>query len=149
MVANARANALNDWRTDLIERNFIMMGESPADALARAIDDPDSLTTSDFIVLHSYLSSYIEYWNRAKTMSDEGLFEEARWRQHFDSDGQPLIQYFGTEFGKAYWAGIEEKFGGRWARNEEFDSALSQAIDKVDSSDMAEWHALIRTKISQ
>ena len=139
----------NDWRTGLIERSFIMMGESPADALARAIDDPDSLTTSDFIVLHSYLSSYIEYWNRAKAFSDVGLFHEKRWRQHFDSDGQPLIQYFGNEFGKAYWASIEEKYGGRWTRNEEFDSALGLAIGKVDSSDMDEWHALIRSKIGQ
>ena len=89
----------NDWRTDLIERSFIMMGESPSESLAKAIDEPDSLTTSDLIVLHSYISSYIEYWSRAKAFSDVGLFDEKRWRQHFDSDGAPLIQYFGNEFG--------------------------------------------------
>ena len=83
-------------------------------------------------------------------MSDVGLFPADRWKDHFGGEvvNDAMEYWFGNQVSQAWWASFEEK-GGVWAGDEEFNSALSQAIAKIDSSAMADWHAAIRSKVEK
>ena len=126
------------------------MGESPAEIVAKALDQPDSLTTDEMLILEFYLNNYLEYWATIKRFADDGLVPESRWREHFDQDlgganFSGMTYYFGNPVAQAWWDAVEE--AGGWRLDPEFFDAANKAINRVNSYELAKWQDLVRTKL--
>ncbi len=50
---------VNGWH----QKGLVMMGESPAEIVAKALDQPDSLTTDEMLILEIYLRWSELQWN--------------------------------------------------------------------------------------
>ncbi|MCZ6657521.1 MAG: hypothetical protein O7C67_09510 [Gammaproteobacteria bacterium] len=140
----------NEWRINNWERQFVMMGESPAEVVAKAIDQPNSFTTSELLILENYLNHYLEYWATVKQFADDGLVPESRWRDHFDYDVGPtgfseMTYYFGNPVAQAWWDAVAE--AGGWRQDPEFFDAANKAINRVDPYELAKWQDLVRSKL--
>ena len=69
----------NDWRVNSWQqKELTMMGESPAEIVAKASDQPGSLTTEELLILETYLNNYLEYWSTIKSFADQGFVPESR-----------------------------------------------------------------------
>jgi hypothetical protein len=135
----------NEWLSKFEQRYTMMVGEAPAEVLAKAIDDPESLTTADIVVLENYIGGYLEYWWTIKRFADEGLVDDERWHEITDSGSQNYI--FGHAFGKAWWIS-KEKAGLTWG-DEEFDAVVTNAIKDIEPTDLRKWHDFIRQNLRE
>ena len=69
-----------EWAVGFQRLSENMLGESPADIIAKATDNPESLSTAELFILESYLNSYLDQWFQIKLQADLGLVPEDRWR---------------------------------------------------------------------
>jgi hypothetical protein len=143
----------NEWRVNSWQqKEFTMMGESPAQIVAKATDSPGSLTTEELLIFETYLNSYLEYWSTMKVFSDEGLVPEDRWREPFNWVEGPeeysgMTYYFGNHVAQAWWDAVAES--GGWRVDPEFFEAANKAIRRVDPNELVKWQDLIRLKLAQ
>ena len=79
-----------------------ILGESPAEALAKACDNPESLSTADYIVLKHYFEGILSdsvgrlYW-----LSRRGSFvSDDYWKTGSNAE---LRLIFGNPAGRAWW----------------------------------------------
>ena len=127
-----------------------MLGESPADIIAKATDDPESLSTAELFILESYLNSYLDQWFQIKLQADLGLVPEDRWRldRYWTTSEDTYHMYvFGNQVSQAWWDVTSES--GGWREHREFFEAANTAIRRVDPNAMSNWHARLRTKLSE
>jgi len=76
-----------------------LSGENPAVSIAKACEDPESLTSSDLEVLNFFYTQSVERITRIQLLGS-GLYDENAWRTFIpDRFGQ----IFETEVGRAWW----------------------------------------------
>ena len=126
----AVAQQINNSMSQYSNQLQAMMGEESARSLAKACDEPDSLTTEDMIVLGYY---YNEIVNRLRGQweleanTDLAVFDWRAWSGNFD-----II--FATEYGRWWWSrgdweGEIRDAGNRWLAEKEVISCS----DRFDS----------------
>ena len=145
-----RLQVENEWRTNWKDQALTMMGEYPTAVIAKAVDDPHSLTTDELLILENYMNNFLEYWNTIKHFSEQGLSKKDRWREVFDRDADSegyglLVYYFGNPVGQAWWDAISE--AGGWRLDKGFFEAADRGIRSAGPNGLAEWHGLIREKL--
>jgi hypothetical protein len=86
----------------MLNQNYLaLLGESPAEVLAKACDDPSSLSTADLIILDSYFENIVlSRVSRLYWMTIRGSFvSEEYWK----SDLGQWDEVFSTPAGRAWW----------------------------------------------
>ena len=113
-------------------------GETLAAAWAKAIDDPDSLTTEEMIQLDGFLDGILDQIGRRDYLHQQGLYEHAPEEQI-----QWLIpKYFGNRFAQAWW---QEK---RDVWNDDLAGAVDQAVAMVDEDTQHRQFSAIRRTLN-
>jgi hypothetical protein len=79
-----------------------VMGESPANALAKACKDPNEMTDAELVVLHNYYNNILNnHMRRLQSLSRRGSFyTEDVWKQ---SARYAFGLIFSTPVGRAWW----------------------------------------------
>ena len=84
------------------QTNTALLGESPADVLAKACDTPDALTTADFIILDYYFSEIINHRIfRLRSLARRGSFYADDYWKTAKIDQWYWI--FSSPAGRAWW----------------------------------------------
>lgn len=138
-----------EWSAGFQRLSENMLGESPADIIAKATDDPESLSTAELFILESYLNSYLDQWFQIKLQADLGLVPEDRWRidRYWTTDDTYLTYVFGNHVSQAWWGVVSET--GGWLEHQEFFEAVDTAIRRVDPNAMSDWQSRIRAKVAE
>ena len=96
----AKIQSVSDGMAGYSQRVQAMMGEDSAAAVAKACDEPDSLTTEDMIVLNHFHTELLNNmrWSLAlQNVSDDlAVFDWQEWSGNFTS-------IFATEYGRWWW----------------------------------------------
>ena len=120
----------HEWNSGFQQISENMLGESPAEVIAKATDNPESLSTAELFILENYLNSYLDQWYLINTQSDLGLVSEDRWRidqlQGDTTDDSYLTYVFGNQVSQAWWDVVSES--GGWLEDQEFYTAVNTAI---------------------
>jgi hypothetical protein len=95
-------------RTALVNEEFAasnqfwadLMGETPGDVIAMAVECPEAMTYSDFIVMDAFLFTGINLLYRNFELAQEGIFTEEDWRESVEGFA---AWYLGNPFGQAWW----------------------------------------------
>lgn len=74
-----------------------MMGESPADAFAKAVIDPEHLTDAELVVMDAWMAREMSYWARVKQLADAGVYPAEIWQQHRTEADYALASKFGLD----------------------------------------------------
>jgi hypothetical protein len=93
----------------MLNQNFLaVLGESPAEVLAKACDAPSSLSTADLIILDNYFSnSVISRVSRLYWLSRRGSFvSDEYWKSRLAQ----WNEVFATPAGRAWWQTTEHSF---------------------------------------
>lgn len=87
----------SDATTAINEFNLAMLGDNPTRVVARSIEDPDSLTLSEFQVMDAYLATALYEIRRLEILRREGLLAEGSMYgiHHY---------WFGSNYAKAWFA---------------------------------------------
>ncbi len=138
-----------EWSLGFQRLSENMLGESPADIIAKATDAPESLSTAELFILESYLNSYLDQWFQIKIQADMGLVPADRWRldQYWATEDTYLNYVFGNQVSQAWWDVVSES--GGWLEHKEFYEAANTAIRRVDPDALSDWQARIRTRLSE
>lgn len=82
------------------QMNSSVLGDQPAEALAKACEKPDELTTAELVVLDHYYTDLIMRTRRIRTLGERGSFYGPdQWKEDY---GQWAFM-FETAAGRAYW----------------------------------------------
>jgi len=96
----AVAQLASDGFSTYSQRVQAMMGEDSAKAVAKACDEPDSLTTEDMVVLRLYYTEIVNNMRQVRNLqqaSDDLTFLD--WKQ-FSVNFYLIFQ---TEYGRWWW----------------------------------------------
>ena len=81
----ATAQLTSDIYAYLLQQQVAVMGEDASHALAKACDDPTSLSTRDKMILSNYFQSILNRTRRAADIDSNSGFnylaDEGRWKQ--------------------------------------------------------------------
>jgi hypothetical protein len=103
-----------------------MLGESPAEAWARSILDPDSLSPMEVKIVDSWLIHQVNQWRRTAFMEAEGLAEPGATERKVRENAW---FYFGNPFAKRWWRTIKRDGGWEPAFARIVDSQLAALED--------------------
>jgi hypothetical protein len=117
-----------------------LMGEVPADVIAKAVECPETMTYADFMAMDAFLFTSMNMVYREYELSKEGLFSAEEWRQEASDYSR---WYLGNEFGKAWWD-IE----GRGFFSSEFSSYVDDQL-ALGGGDSYEYWGKIRDRIQK
>ena len=96
----AKIQSVSDAMAAYSQRVQAMMGEESAVAVARACDEPDSLTTEDMIVLAHFYTEVLNnmrwHFSLQEVSDDLAVFDWQRWSANF-------ANIFATEYGRWWW----------------------------------------------
>jgi len=98
-----------------------LMGETPADVIAMAVECPEAMTYSDFFAMDAYLFTGINFLYRNFKLAQEGIFTEQDWQEGVEGYS---AWYLGNPFGRAWW---DEE--GRYFFAEEFVNHVDQQLE--------------------
>jgi len=77
-----------------------LMGETPADVIAIAVECPEAMTYSDFIAMDAYLFTGMNFLYRNFELAQEGIFTVEDWQESVEGYAG---WYLGNPFGRAWW----------------------------------------------
>jgi hypothetical protein len=83
-----------------VDRETAVMGENVGLVLAKAIDDPDALTTHDLIVVDAYHRQLLMELINQAYQADLGVFS-SDWENEW---GQYIRLHFDYPFGRKWWS---------------------------------------------
>ena len=109
-----------------------MLGENPAEAWARSIRDPESLSPADVKIVDSYLIHEVNQWRRTAFREAEGLAEQGATERLVRENAW---FYFGNPFAKRWW--LTMKRDGGW--DPEFVRIVDAALAALDDTQNASW----------
>lgn len=84
-----------------------LMGETPADVIAKAVECPEAMTYSDFIVMDAFLFTGMNIQYRNYELAQEGIFTDEDWRASVEGYA---AWYLGNPYGRAWWETEGETF---------------------------------------
>ena len=119
-----------------------MLGERPADVLAKSCEPSESLATSDFIVLDHYFTELLNHRVlRLKSLNERGSFvSEDYWKS---TPGWYWM--FSTPVGRAWWRWTSPSLDAETRAIG--DAAMSKG--QWVNCDYSEWEALIAEEAAQ
>ena len=109
-----------------------MLGESPAEAWAKSIRDPESLSPTELKIIDSWLIHEVNQWRRTAFMEAEGLAEPGATERVVRENAW---FYFGNSFAKRWWRAI--KRDGGW--EPEFARIVDTELAALDDTQNARW----------
>ncbi len=77
-----------------------LMGETPADVIAMAVECPEAMTYSDFIAMDAFLFTGMNFLYRNYELAQEGIFTEEDWQESVEDYA---AWYLGNSFGRVWW----------------------------------------------
>jgi hypothetical protein len=90
-----------------MDTSNVLLGESPADILAKADTDPEQLTPGEIVVLQTYIGNRLDYWRRVKALGERGIIGGSDWHAAIDRThpefSSGLINQLSTPVGRAFW----------------------------------------------
>ena len=109
-----RAQMISEDRSLAIALHLAMLGENPAETVAKSIDSPDRLTTEEMIVLDGLQSANYYYSSRREMLYRMG-FDTDAYTRNFETptnNALHVIQnYLGTPYGIAKWEHWNSEMG--------------------------------------
>ncbi len=109
-----------------------MLGESPAEAWAKSIQAPESLSPAEVKIVDSWLVHQVNQWRRTAFMEAEGLAEPGATERVVRKNAW---FYFGNSFAKRWWRTI--KRDGGW--DPEFARIVDTELAALDDTQNARW----------
>jgi hypothetical protein len=96
------AQLTSDGYSDVTQQQTAVMGESAADAIAKACDAPESLTTKDLVVLDAYFGELVNRMRRNISIAERAGFysDETQYRENWTGNLKGL---FDTIPGRVWW----------------------------------------------
>jgi hypothetical protein len=77
-----------------------MLGENPAEAWAKSILAPGSLSPAEVKIMDSWLYSHLSFWRRLEMLEEEGILESG----HTEASLRSGVQvYFSNSFAQRWW----------------------------------------------
>ena len=77
-----------------------VMGETPSEVIARAIECPEEMSFADFMAMDAFLFSSVNMLYRDYQLAEEHIFTEEDWKRSVDTYAS---WYLGNDFGRAWW----------------------------------------------
>ena len=77
-----------------------LMGETPADVIAMAVQCPEAMSYSNFIAMDAYLFTGMNFLYRNFELAQEGIFTVEDWQESVEGYA---AWYLGNPFGRAWW----------------------------------------------
>ena len=77
-----------------------LMGETPTDVIALAVECPEAMTYSDFMVMDAFLFTGMNLLYRNYELAQEGIFTDEDWKEVVEVYA---AWYLGNPFGRAWW----------------------------------------------
>lgn len=114
------------------EVEIAMLGESPAEAWAKSILAPESLSATELKIVDSYLIHTLNLWRRTLLLETEGLLEPGATQRVVRGNA---FFYFGNSFAKEWWRTMSKD--GFWPP--EFKRIVDAEVDGVDERQNARW----------
>ena len=114
------------------EGEIAMLGESPAEAWAKSIQNPESLSPAEVKIVDSWLIHQVNQWQRTSIMETEGLAEPGATERHARENAW---FYFGNPFAKRWWRTISGD--GGW--DPDFVRIVDTQLAAVDDAQNARW----------
>ena len=142
----------SDANSQFLEQYHVLQGESPTDTLAKAVEDPESITTSELLILEAFINRYLDFFLGLKSLADLGIVDESRWRDQMEfaaRSGQDsyFTYVFGNQVSQAYWDVARENSG--WQADQEFFVVVDETIRSVDPNALKKWHSRIRSNLKE
>ncbi len=137
----ARAQLINEGNTTASEVWAGLMGEDPAVAIAKSIENPSEMTFADFMVVDAYLWIAVNIFHRNYELAREDMFDSTDWQQGIDSLG---TWYLGNAFGRAWW---EEE--ARHFFEPEFVAYIDQHLARTSNRDSEFYWLKIKARMSR
>ncbi len=109
-----------------------MLGESPAQAWAKSIQDPESLSPAEVKIVDSWLIHEVNQWLRTAFMEAEGLAEPGATVSVVRENAW---FYFSNPFAKRWWRTI--KRDGGW--DPEFEGIVDAELAALDETLNRRW----------
>ncbi len=109
-----------------------MLGESPAEAWAKSIRHPESLSPAELKIVDSYLIHEVNQWRRTAFMEAEGLAEPGATERVVRKNAW---FYFSNSFAKRWWRTL--KRDGGW--EPEFERIVDTELASLDDTQNARW----------
>ncbi len=115
-----------------------LMGETPADVIAMAVECPEAMTYSDFIAMDAYLFTGMYILYRDFELAQEGIFTERDWQEGVEGYS---AWYLGNPFGRAWW---DEE--GQYFFADEFVNYVEQQLEGTVRDSYA-YYLAVRTRL--
>ena len=96
----ARAQLRSDIELADQQQELAMLGENPAEAWAKSILAPHSLSPAEVKIMDSWLYSHLSFWRRLEILEQEGILESGYTETSLRSGVQV---YFSNPFAKRWW----------------------------------------------
>ena len=94
-----RVQLLYEESQSFISHERLMMGENPAVAWARSLEDPAGLSLEQARIMDAYLYAMAEQWRASHMLQDLGILGE-EWRNRVNEEA---AFYLGNKWGRAWW----------------------------------------------
>lgn len=82
-----------------ISHERLMMGENPAAAWARSLEDPDGLSLEEARIMDAYLYAMTEQWRASHLLHELGILED-EWAKRVTEEAG---FYLGSKWGRGWW----------------------------------------------
>ncbi len=115
-----------------------LMGETPADVIAMAVECPGAMTYSDYIAMDAYLFTGMNFLYRNFELAQEGIFTREYWQESVEGYAG---WYLGNLFGRAWW---DEE--GRYFFADEFVTHVDKQLEGTSRDSHAYWLG-VRTRL--
>ena len=117
----ARTALVNEGNVASNEFWSHLMGETPADVIGMAVECPEVMTYSDFIVMDAFLFTGMNFLYRNFELAQEGIFTVEDWQESVEGYA---AWYLSNPFGRAWW---DEE--GRYFFAEEFVAHVDKQLE--------------------
>jgi hypothetical protein len=137
----ARAQLINEGNITESQVWAGLMGEDPAEAIAKSIENPSEMTFADFMVVDAYLYTGMNIFHRNYKLAREGIFDATDWQQAIDSLG---TWFLGNAFGRAWW---DEE--ARHFFEPEFVAYIDQHLARMSNRDSEFYWLKIKARLTR
>ena len=118
-----RNQLVSDQTSDRMAAMASMLGESPAEVVAKAVTTPEQLTDAELVVMDSWMMREIMHARRVMQLADSGIYPSEAWENH-----RNIIDYaFASKFGRTWWELSRDQYV-------ESDPGLVELVDSVIAS---------------
>jgi len=121
----SQAQLISDGRISWVEREVSLLGENPTPVVANSISQPENLSESESLIIHSYLLAAIVHEQRQYDLVANGVYEDLF--SNYQLPAYWANRYFGNPFAKKWFESTKSE--GYWFG--EFERVLVAAIEQA------------------